>query len=75
MTCTEEEWWEADMDLSEYDYIKLRKKYDLAVAALIEIERGMGAYNRDQHKFANNTIDAMKSNAKECLDELGIERG
>jgi len=57
-----------------YQYHVLSDKYDLAVAALMEIEKGIGPYSRNQHEFANNTIAAMKSKAKECLDELGIER-
>lgn len=57
-----------------YQYHVLSDKYDKAVAVLVELEQGKGPYSMDHGQHAKNVIAAMKSLAKECLDELGIER-
>jgi len=57
-----------------YQYHVLHDKYMKAVEALKEIEQGKGPYSMDHEQHAKNTIAAMKNVAKECLDELGVER-
>lgn len=53
--------------------VRLIDQTDGLVAALLEIAKGEGAFNRDPIKHAENTIDSMKAIARRALLAAGVE--
>ena len=58
-----------ELDAEHSELIRLRAEIDKLRAALTEIARGEGAYNRDPLTHASNTIDSMKALAATALEE------